>query len=397
MRIGFVVKGGLHPSGRREVIPALLAMLEQLAARHEVHAYTLQHLAEPATYQLRGITVHDLGRPGGTTRLARLWQWRALRAALAAAQPYDVLHGFFVDPGGLLATFAGRRFAVPAVVTCSSGEFSALDDIAYGMQRTVLGRTLVAAACRRATVVHVPTRYMAQLAAERGYMASCITIGTDIAALPHRTARAEGPPWKLLQVASLNRVKDHTTLVDALALAVQDVDVHLDLVGEDILNGSVQAHAARAGVADRVTFHGYRPFDQLPPVFQAAHLYVQSSRHEASGAAVMEAAVSGVPIVGTRVGYVADWDGERAVAVRPRDPRALADAIVATLRNRELRARLAESARGFAATHDAAWTAIQFEQMYRGADYARPVSGSERVHTHWRQVASLRTFNARRK
>jgi glycosyltransferase involved in cell wall biosynthesis len=205
---------------------------------------------------------------------------------------------------------------------------------------------------------------MAHLAAQRGYKVSRITIGTDMAALPQPTARLEGPPWKLLQVASLNRVKDHATLLDALAMAVREVDVHADLVGEDTLDGLVQAHAARAGLAERVTFHGYVAFDQLPSFFQAAHMYVQSSRHEASGAAVMEAAASGVPIVGTRVGYVADWDGDRAVAVEPGDAAALAGAIVATLRNRDLRARLAASARGFAETHDVAWTANQFEQMY---------------------------------
>jgi glycosyltransferase involved in cell wall biosynthesis len=364
MRIAFVVRGGLHPSGRREVVPVLLALLERLAARHEVHAYTIQHLAEPNTYQLRGFTVHDLGRPGGTTRLARLSQWRALHAALASGEPYDVLHGFWVDPGGLLAALVGRRMGVPAVVTCSGGEFSALDDIAYGMQRTIPGRALVAAACRSATVVHVATHYMAHLAAQRGYKVSRIPIGTDIAALPQPTARSEGPPWKLLQVASLNRVKDQATLLDALAMAVREVDVHVDLVGEDTLDGLVQAHAARAGVAERVTFHGYLAFDELPSFFQAAHMYVQSSRHEASGAAVMEAAASGLPIVGTRVGYVADWDGERAVAADPGDAAALARAIVDTLRNRDLRARFAASARGFAETHDVAWTANQFEQMY---------------------------------
>jgi glycosyltransferase involved in cell wall biosynthesis len=364
MRIGFVVKGGLHPSGRREVTPVLLALLERLATRHEVHAYTTHHLAEPCTYQLRGVTVHDLGRPGGTGRLARWWQWRALRAALAKEEPYDVFHGFWVDPGGLLAAFAGRRLRVPAVVTCSGGEFSALDDIAYGMQRTLLGRALVATACRGATAVHLPTDYMAHLAAQRGYAASCIAIGTDLAALPQPAVRLDGPPWNLLQIASLNRVKDHATLIDAIAIARREADLRVDLVGEDTLNGTVQAYAARAGVADRVTFHGYLAFDQLPPFFRAAHLYVQSSRHEASGAAVMEAAASGVPIVGTRVGYVADWDGERAVAVDPGDAAALAGAIVATLRDRDRRARLAAGARAFATSHDVEWTAARFEELY---------------------------------
>ena len=124
-------------------------------------------------------------------------------------------------PEGCWRPLRDDASAVPAVVTCDSGEFSALDDIGYGMQRTVLGRSLVAAACRGATAVHVRPDYMAHLAAQHGYVVSCIPIGTDIAALQPPIARPEGPPWKLLQVASLNSVKDHATLIDALAMAVQ--------------------------------------------------------------------------------------------------------------------------------------------------------------------------------
>lgn len=166
-------------------------------------------------------------------------------------------------------------------------------------------------------------------------------------------------------MASLNRVKDHATLVEAVAIAAREIDVRLDLVGEDTLSGAVHAHAARLGIVDRVAFHGFRPSDELPAFYDAAHVYVQASRHEAGGAAILEAAASGLPIVGTSVGYVAELAPDAAVAVPRGDAAALARAIVEALRNPDLRSRLATRARAFAVAHDVDWTATQLERLYQ--------------------------------
>jgi glycosyltransferase involved in cell wall biosynthesis len=160
----------------------------------------------------------------------------------------------------------------------------------------------------------------------------------------------------------LNGVKDQFTLLNAL----QHVEnAHLDIVGEDTLRGAVASHAARLGVGSRVTFHGFQPTDRLPAFYRRADLFVLASRHEAANVAVLEAAVSGVPLVGTHVGYLADWSQERAVTVPPADPVALADAINTLLADHDRRKRLASAARTWALAHDADWTARKFEELYR--------------------------------
>jgi len=113
-----------------------------------------------------------------------------------------------------------------------------------------------------------------------------------------------------------------------------------------------------------VCFPGFQPSDQLIPIYQRSHLFVLSSRHEAAGAVVLEAAACGVPVVGTAVGYIADWAPERAVAVPAQNPVALAAALHDLLLKPDRRAQLAAAARQWTVAHDADWTSREIDHIY---------------------------------
>jgi glycosyltransferase involved in cell wall biosynthesis len=365
MRIAVVVTGGLHPSGREQVVPSWLALLSRLASRHEIHAFALKHLPEPQTYSLLGFTVHDLGRPSAVIGPARWVQQRALWRALNDAGHFDLVHGFWGDPAGQFAVWSAQRRNVPSIATLDSGEFVSLPDIAYGSQRTLAGRRAVSQACS-ATRIHVCSRFMAGLAAAHGVQATTIIPLTTVSA-PARTRAPvmAGSTLRLIQVASLSQVKNQQMLIDALAILTRSIDAHLDLVGEDTLDGMLQRHAAARGVSDRVTFHGFVAQDRLATLLDDADAYVQSSRHEAAGVSVLEAAAAGLPVVGTRAGYLADWAPDQAMVIERMDAGSLADAILA-LRNDHERARaMAWRSQAWALAHDAAWVADQFDELYR--------------------------------
>jgi glycosyltransferase involved in cell wall biosynthesis len=169
---------------------------------------------------------------------------------------------------------------------------------------------------------------------------------------------------RLVQVASLSRVKNQRLLLDALAIAAADVEVHLDLVGEDTLGGELQRHAEQIGVANRVTFHGFVPQEGLRPILANADAYVQTSLHEAAGVAVLEAAAQRLPVIGTRVGYVADWAPDCALAIESPDPAVLAAAIVALHRDRPAAVARAARARAWVLERDAPWVAQRFDDLY---------------------------------
>jgi glycosyltransferase involved in cell wall biosynthesis len=365
MRIALVVPGGVDRSGRERVIPALLWLIERLARRHTLHVFALRQYPEPCTYELLGATVHDLGRAGGPVGFRSLLRARHLIRALRTCGPFDAVHGYWAVPSGLLAALAGRWLGVPTLATFDSGELVCLPSFDYGQQCTWRGRLAVTLTARFATRLHVCSHHMEALAHAAGLKPDRIPLGVDVHTFERRVEPLSGPPWRLLHVASLNRVKDQPTLLRALARVVQHVpDVHLDIVGEDTLGGIVQAQCSALGLDRHVTFHGFQPTDRLAAFYQRAYLLLLPSAHEAAGVVVLEAGASGVPTVGTATGYIADWAPGGAWGVPPGDDAGLAEAVLLLLRDPVRRQRMACDAWHRACVHDADWTANALEQLY---------------------------------
>ena len=364
MRVGLIVTGGVDRSGRDRVVPVLLSYIERMAARHELHVFVLRYYDEPCTYPLLGATIHDLGRSDRISGVGQLRQIRRLHAAVRAVGPFDLLHAYFGMPDGLVTTQVAARLGVPSIVNFMSGELVSLPDIGYGLQRRWIDRRRVAATALAASRVVVWTQHMARLAAAHDIRADVIPLGIDTRQFQPLTTLA-APPWRLIRIGSLNPVKDYPTLLYAFGgMVARGSDVHLDIVGEDLLDGATQDLCRQLRLDPRVTFHGLLPTGLVAPLLARAHLHVVSSRHEAAGVVALEAASAGVATVGTNVGYIADWAPDRAVAVGVSDPDALAIAIERLLSDPHERSRIAAAARDWTLAHDADWSAQEMDCLY---------------------------------
>lgn len=365
MRIAWVVPGGVDEGGRERVVPCWLWLLRRIARRHEVVVFVTGNHDQARTYPLLGASIVDFGSPAGPRGLRLFSHYRALTRVLVARGPFDVVHGFWGVPAGVVAATVSYRLKIPSLVTFDSGELASRPEIAYGLQRTWRGRLQVRIAAAAAARISVSSVYMRGLARAHGIDPVLAPIGVDTALFAPGGDRTNTGPWRLIQVASLNRVKDQTTLLHALKRIVSRIpETHLDVVGEDTLSGTMQALAAQLGVDRHVAFHGFLPTDRLPALYGKAHVYVQSSRHEAAPIAVLEAAAAGVPTVGTRVGYVSDWAPDAAVAVEVGDHAGLADAVVRVLLDRAERERLGAAAHARAMGLDSDRTAERIEELY---------------------------------
>ena len=196
--------------------------------------------------------------------------------------------------------------------------------------------------------------------------ARIIPLGVQSDAFRPPPERPPGPPWRLLQVADINLVKDQDTLLRALRLVTTRVpDVSMDFIGEDTRDGHLRRLADSLGLTGRVRFHGFLPQRRLAAFYLGAHLHVMSSRYESQGVSVLEAAACGLPTVGTAVGLLPELSPGAARSVTPGDFKALAERLseVTPCRFVVDSSWGTQRCRG-ASAHDARWTAKSFEEVY---------------------------------
>lgn len=362
MKLCLVVPGGVDASGEYRVVPALLALIRGLSRRHEVDVFALRQERLPGTWQVAGAKVHNIG-----IRNTRLRALAAIRREHRLV-PFDLIHAIWSGDSGLVAVVAARLLDLPSLVHVAGGELIALRDIRYGGVQRWRGRARERLVLRAATMVTAPSIPIVAQIERYGVRALRVALGVDLERWPPRqpVMRLSHETARLIHVASLNRVKDQTTLLRAMAaLAVKGVPFRLDIVGEDTLGGEMQSLAATLGITHQVSFHGFMPQGALRPLFEAAHLLLMSSRHEAGPLTVLEAAVLGVPTVGTNVGHIAEWAPAAAVSVPVGDSTALAAAIAELLADEPRRLRLAREAARRAIDEDAEGSVQSFETLYQ--------------------------------
>jgi glycosyltransferase involved in cell wall biosynthesis len=360
VKLALVVPGGVDRSSEVRVIPALLALIERLSRSHEVHVFALHQEAAPASWQLAGATIHNIGEVRG-----RLRGVAAIRAEHRRA-PFDVVHAIFSGPCGLIAVASAKWLRLPSMVHIAGGELVALRDIGYGGRLTWKGRLCERITLRDADIVTAPSMPIVNLLDALGVRAQRVPLGVDLCKWPVRAPRRRsGETARLIHVASLNRVKDQSTLLHALAyLGRAGVAFEMDIVGTDTLHGETAELVRQLGLEQCVRFHGFRTQRELRPIVAAADLLVMSSRHEAGPLVLLEAAAAGVPTVGTAVGHIVEWAPSAALAVPVANPERLADAIHTLLVDEELRLSIARAAQCRALSEDADCTARAFEALY---------------------------------
>lgn len=360
MKLALVVPGGVDRSGEYRVIPALLGLIERLSQAHEVHVFALHQEAAPARWRLAGASIHNIGG-----RWIHLRGVAAIRAEHGRA-PFDLVQAIFSGPCGLIAVAAATLLRLPSAVHVAGGELVAMRDIGYGGRLSWKSRLRERIALHHTDAVTAASGPVVDLLKALGVEALRVPLGVDLRKWPPRTPRRRGgEPARLIHVASLNRVKDQSTLLHALArLARIGVDFRMDIVGVDTLQGEAMELARRLDLEDRVRFLGFRTQRELRPLMESADLLVMSSRHEAGPIVLLEAAVAGVPTVGTAVGHIVEWAPSAALAVPVGNPERLADAIHTMLADDDLRLHVARAAQCRALSEDADCTARTFEALY---------------------------------
>ncbi|MGH9434257.1 MAG: glycosyltransferase [Terriglobia bacterium] len=147
-------------------------------------------------------------------------------------------------------------------------------------------------------------------------------------------------------VANMNvATKGHAELIEAARSVCSRVpQARFVLVGDGRERAGLELRVQKVGLAGKVMFLGRRT--DVPEILKCSDLSVLPSWAEGLPNVVMESVAVGTPVVATRVGGTPEIieDEVSGLLVPPRDPAALAAAIIRLLEDPELAARMASKA-----------------------------------------------------
>jgi glycosyltransferase involved in cell wall biosynthesis len=153
-------------------------------------------------------------------------------------------------------------------------------------------------------------------------------------------------------------------LLRAIPSVRQQMNAHFVLVGTG--SQEVIELADELDVLRHVTFTGVLPEDELPLVYRAADVFALPSEAELQGMVLLEAAASGLPLVGADALAIPEIvrDGENGFLHRKGDYAHLADRLLVLLSDPALRRRFGARGREIAQSHSFERTVSRFEKLY---------------------------------
>jgi glycosyltransferase involved in cell wall biosynthesis len=165
--------------------------------------------------------------------------------------------------------------------------------------------------------------------------------------------RSPGEPVKIFSCGRLNLTKGHQDLLQAVCiLRNEGLDFRLEIAGEDDVGGRgfrkiLESQIDELNLRGKVNLLGSVSEPKIKEKLLDAHLFVLASWHEPLGVVYMEAMSCGVPTIGTDAGGVRELiqDQEDGLLVRPKDPEALAAAVLSIANDPTLASKLSRKAR----------------------------------------------------
>jgi glycosyltransferase involved in cell wall biosynthesis len=372
---------GLPVGGAESMLYKLVSRSAHTRSTHEVVSLTTVGPVG-ARLQAEGIKVVGLGMPNGVPDprgLVRLVQ--LLRQHPPALVQTWMYHADLL--GGIAAKLSGK---IPVVWGVRNTEIGAEKFLLKFLARVVnppLSHWVpdaIVCCAERAREVHVAFGYARE---------KCIVIpnGFDMARFqPNWKARAalrtelEIPPSSPVvgMVARLHPMKDHGTFLTAAATVAQSIpSAVFVLCGDGLTSDSptLTQKIRESGLPiERLRLLGRR--DDVENIYPALTATVLSSKSGEGFPNVLgEAMACGIPCVATDVGDSALIVGEHGRIVSPRNPRALAAAILEMLRmpdSERMALGLAGRSR-IEQRYSIAAIAVQYESLYEGivSQYAR--------------------------
>lgn len=282
-------------------------------------------------------------------------QSRALLAELYAqtpvlSQPFDVLHVGWLEAATHWTELLGAVDA-PVVVSCHGSDLR-LEPLLGGRYRERLATVF-----DRADLVHCVSRELADRAVELGLEPAKLFVrpwGVDTARFRPLPTRSRADVLRVVSVGRLHWVKGYEFALQAIARARRaGVDVEYTVIGAgDRRNRlNVLTTARDLDLLPCLRLRGALSQTEVADTLREADVFLLASLSEGLSNATLEAMAVGLPVLVTDVGGMREavTDGVEGRVVPPRDPAAMAAALLELAADDDLRSRMGRRARERAA------------------------------------------------
>jgi colanic acid/amylovoran biosynthesis glycosyltransferase len=162
------------------------------------------------------------------------------------------------------------------------------------------------------------------------------------------------PPFKLLALGRFVGKKGYDFLLRAgRILADQGVDYHLTMAGDGPRGFQLKSLAQKLGIAARVSFPGFVPYDEISRLIASSDMLIMPSVVHASGdrdgipTVIMECLMHRLPVIATDVSGIAEVieDHVTGLLIPEKNPEAIAEAVLTMVSDREAALAMAERGR----------------------------------------------------
>jgi teichuronic acid biosynthesis glycosyltransferase TuaC len=247
---------------------------------------------------------------------------------LAEGHRFDAIDAHYIYPDGVAATWLGRRFGLPVVMTARGTDVNLIP-------RYRIPRRLIQGAIRDAAALIAVSAALKQVLIELGAPDEKVTVlrngvetGLFHPPADRAAARAalglKGPA--LISVGGLIERKGHHRTIEAMR---QLPDFDLIIAGEGPERARLLGLIAEYGLGYRVRLLGPRPHKELPALYGAADASVLASSREGWANVLLESMACGTPVVAANIWGNPEVVREPAAGViyEPNTPDGIADGV----------------------------------------------------------------------
>ncbi len=241
--------------------------------------------------------------------LSSIFRWHR-RLDLMVLSVFSGRAFLYADWLGRLA----RRVGLKQVFFLHGGDLPELARRAPERVRRVLAR---------ADAIVAPSPFLARMAEDLGLEATVIPNVLDLHDYTFRARVELVEPIKILWLRTFHPIYHPELALEVLdRLRRRGIDAELTMAGQDKgLEASCRSRAVELGLQERARFVGFLGATAKAEALSGHDLYLHTNRVDNTPVTVLEAAACGLPVVGTRVGGMADLLGDAGLLIPPIVPR----------------------------------------------------------------------------